>query len=137
MQTTDKPAGAKSADAKPWLLPLVSVAIGVVYLVAGIAAGETGFGIFGLALMTAVGIGLLLVRRRSETVAGLMSRKDERINSLDLKATAFSGTVMAGGVLVAFVVTLVRGGDPMPYAAIGALGGVGYLAALVWFRVRG
>jgi hypothetical protein len=35
-----------------------------------------------------------------------------------------------------FVVEIARGHSGMPYAALGAVGGVAYLAALVWLRLR-
>jgi hypothetical protein len=39
-------------------------------------------------------------------------------------------------VLVAFLVEIARGRDGMPYAALGGVGGVAYVLALVWGRFR-
>jgi hypothetical protein len=40
-------------------------------------------------------------------------------------------------VLVGFVIAVARGHDGAPYALIGAAGGVAYLGAVAYFRVRG
>jgi hypothetical protein len=39
-------------------------------------------------------------------------------------------------VLLMFVVELAQGRDGLPYAALGAIGGVAYVAALVVLRMR-
>ena len=119
-----------------WTVPAVGAAIGVGYLVAGILGGDVGFGIFGLLLMLGVSFGFVLLRARSETVQGLLDRKDERINAIDLQATAFAGGVVIVAVIVAFMVELARGNDGSPYAWLGAVGGISYVAALVWLRFR-
>ena len=124
-------------SARQWILPGFAVAIGIVYLIAGLVGDEVGFGLFGLALMVTVAVALLLVRRRSETVQGLLDRRDERIVQIDVKATAFAGGVVIAAVLIAFIVEIARGNDGSPYAALGAIGGLAYLASVVWHRVRG
>lgn len=120
-----------------WIVPGTAVAIGIVYLIAGILGGNPGFGIFGLALMTGIAIVVVAVRRRSEVVAGLLDRRDERINQIDFKATTFAGVVVIGALLVAFVVDIARGHENSPYAWPAALGGVAYLVAMVYQRFRG
>jgi hypothetical protein len=124
-------------SAVQWAIPAVAVAIGIAYLIAGIVGDEVGFGIFGLILMLAIAAALLLIRRRSETVQGLMDRRDERIVQIDVKATAFAGGVVIVAVLTGFVVEIARGNDGMPYAGLGAIGGVAYVAAVAWYRLRG
>jgi Na+/H+ antiporter NhaD/arsenite permease-like protein len=124
-------------SAQQWVLPGFAVAIGIAYLIAGIIGDEVGFGVFGLALMVTLAVALLLVRRRSETVQGLLDRRDERIVQIDIKATSFAGSVVIAAVLLAFIVEIARGHDGSPYAAVGAIGGLAYLASVVWHRVRG
>ena len=119
-----------------WTTPLVAVAIGVAYLVAGGVGGDWQFGVFGLALMSAIAVVLLLARRYSETIAGLLDRGDERINSIDSQATVFAGMVVITAVIVGFVAEIARGQDGSPYSQLGALGGVSYVAALVVLRLR-
>lgn len=117
-------------------LPLLSVGMGIVYLIAGLLGDDLDFGIFGLVLMTALGAVLWFVRLRSETVQGLMDRRDERINAIDLKATAFAGTTVIVAIIVAFVVEVARGHDASQYAWLGAVGGVAYVLAIIFQRLR-
>jgi uncharacterized membrane protein len=119
-----------------WVVLGTSVLIGVVYMVAGLLARDTETALFGFVLMVAVGVGFVLLARRSEIVAGLRDRRDERINSIDRSATLFAGLVLICSVLVMFVVEVARGQDGSPYAALGAIAGVAYLAALVFLRFR-
>ncbi|MGH3355863.1 MAG: hypothetical protein ACRDOJ_08185 [Nocardioidaceae bacterium] len=116
--------------------PLVSLGIGIAYLVAGWAGDDLRFGLFGLALMTALAVVLLLMRRRSETVKGLLDRRDERINNIDLKATAVAGVAVIVAVIAAFVVEIARGNDGSQYAWLGAVGGLAYVIAVVVQRLR-
>ena len=78
----------------------------------------------------------LLAARRSETVAGLVDRRDERINPVDRDASLLAGAAVLLAVLVMFVVEIAQGQDGSPYAALGALGGVAYVTALVVLRLR-
>jgi hypothetical protein len=133
MSTND----TRRRSAQQWAVPGFAVAAGIAYLIAGIVGDEIGFGIFGFALMLTVAVGVLAVRRRSETVQGLLDRRDERIVQIDLRATAFAGSVVIAAVLIGFIVEIARGNDGSPFAALGAIGGVAYLASVIWYRVRG
>lgn len=119
-----------------WALPAMAVALGVGYLIAGMVGDNLGFGLFGLGLMVAIALVLVVARRRSETVQGLIDARDERINAIDQRATAITGTVVLAAVIVAFMVEVARGDDGQPYAWLGALGGVTYVAALAVLRWR-
>ena len=120
-----------------WATPAVGLLIGCAYLVAAWQAGHPalGFQMFGVMVLFTVGV--VLAARRSETVQGLLDRRDERITAIDLKATAFTGLVLVTAIIVAFVVELARGHDGRPYVWLGALGGVSYLAAVIALRIRG
>jgi hypothetical protein len=74
---------------------------------------------------------------RSETVRGLLDRRDERIVGIDLRATAAAGTAIILAVIVGAVVELGRGHSGAPYTWLAAVGGVAYLAAVVVQRMRG
>jgi len=93
--------------------------------------------VFAFAVMVAFSGGLLLARRRSETVRGLLDRRDERITAIDLRATAVTALVMIAVVVVAFVVQIARGQSGWPYSMLGVVGGVTYLAAVIVLRIRG
>lgn len=120
-----------------WLIPAVATGIGLAYLAAGLAAGDAAFAVGGLVLMLGLAGALLLLSGRSETIAGLLDRRDERINSLDANATLFSGMVLVAAVLVMFVVEIARGQDGSPYYQLGALAGIAYVGGLVHQRLRG
>ena len=119
-----------------WVTPVTALVIGLGYLLAGVLGDNLEFGLFGLGLMVVVGGAFWLVGTRSETVAGLLDRRDERINAIDASASLFAGMTVLAVVLGAFMVEIARGQDGMPYSALGAVGGAAYVAALVWGRLR-
>jgi hypothetical protein len=119
-----------------WGTPLVAVAIGVTYLVAGWIGDDPEFGVFGLVLMSVLAVVMLVAGRFSETVAGLLNRRDERINLIDNQATLFAGMVLIVAVIAGFIVEIATGQDGAPYYQLGAIGGVSYVAALVFLRFR-
>jgi hypothetical protein len=69
-------------------------------------------------------------------VRGLLDRRDERIVTIDLRATAASGLAVILAVIVGAVVELARGHSGVPYVWLAAIGGVVYLAAIVVQRIR-
>ena len=111
--------------------------MGVVYLVALSVAGNPVYGVLAFAVMVAFSAALLLARRRSETVRGLLDHRDERISAIDLRATAITALAMIAVVLVAFVVQIARGQSGWPYSMLGFVGGVSYVAAVIYLRIRG
>ena len=121
---------------RKWVTPVTALVIGLGYLIAGVVGDNLEFGVFGLVLMVVTGGAFWLIGTRSETVAGLLDRRDERINAIDASASQFAGMTTLVVVLGAFMVEIARGQDGMPYAALGAVAGVAYVAALVWGRLR-
>jgi len=119
-----------------WEIRGVAILAGLGYLVAGLAGDDTGFAVFGFALMV-ITAGLFWVSARySETMAGLRDRTDERINEHDQTASLFAGTVVLLAVIAMFMVEIAQGRGGSPHSALGALGGVSYVAALLWLRFR-
>ena len=119
-----------------WSVPGVTVIAGLAYLVAGVIGDDLSFGVVGLALMLGVGVVFVIASRWSETAAGLRDRTDERINQIDRSASLVAGMAVLMAVLAMFVVEIAQGRDGSPYSQLGAVGGVTYLAALVWLRFR-
>lgn len=119
-----------------WGTPLVAVGGGLAYLVAGFIGGDRTFGFVGLGLMLATAVVMVVAGRFSETVAGLLDRRDERINSIDSQATLFSGMVLVTAVIVGFIVEIAQGKDGQPYSMLGAIGGLSYVVALIVLRFR-
>jgi hypothetical protein len=135
MPTTTEPTTKTSR--KYLATPIFGVAMGVVYLVALSIAGSPVWGVLALAMMVAASGGLLLARRRSETVKGLLDRGDERIAAIDLRATAITALALIAVILIAFVVQIARGQSGWPYSMLGFVGGVTYIVAVIVLRVRG
>jgi hypothetical protein len=119
-----------------WVTPAAGVAIGLIYLIAFSLGGQPGNGLIGLGIMVAFSAAIALLGRRSETVRGILDHRDERLAGIDLRATAVTAVVMILAVLAGFVVEVARGHDGSPFALIGAVGGVAYLGAVGYFRVR-
>jgi hypothetical protein len=120
-----------------WTVPATAGIIGAGYLIAGILGGQTTFGITGFIVMAAFAAVLRRGARHSETVRGLMNHSDERINSIDLRATAVTAIAMIAFTLTAFCVEVARGHSGWPYYGIAAVGGVTYLLSVVVLRIRG
>ncbi len=134
--TKSTPDSARKRPAAFWLTPAVSVALGAAMGGASWAGGQPGFALFAFALMTALAIGMILVARRSDTVTGLLDRRDERITAIDRDATLIAGYALILAVISATFWQLATGGNPQPFAWLGALAGVAYLAALIALRIR-
>ena len=120
-----------------WFMPAFCLALGVVVLAAGWLGGQLGTGVFGLVVMAAFGLVILLLTRRSETIRGLTTGRDERFAQIDLKATAVTGLALLLTVIVAWLVEIARGRSGQPYDWLAAIGGLAYVAAIALFRWRG
>ena len=120
-----------------WFTPALCLGLGAMVLLAGWLGGQLVSGIWGLAVMAAFGLFLLLVTGRSETVRGLTTGRDERFAQIDLKATAAAGLALIITVIVAWLVQTARGHSGHPYDWLAAIGGLAYLVAVAAFRWRG
>ena len=120
-----------------WFLPLVSLALGGVVLLVSWLGGQLSAGVYGLVILAAFGLVLLLLTGRSETIRGLTVGRDERFAQLDLRATAVTGFVLTITVIVAWLVEIARGHSGDPYTWLAAIGGLAYLLAVAYFRWRG
>jgi hypothetical protein len=120
-----------------WFLPLFSLGLGGVVLLASWLGGQLGAGVYGLVVLAVFGLMLLLLSGRSETIRGLTTGRDERFAQIDLRATAVAGLVLITAVIVAWLVEIARGRSGNPYGWLGALGGLAYILAVAFFRWRG
>jgi hypothetical protein len=112
------------------------VVFGLAYLGAGIAGGHAMLGLVSLGIMLLFAVGTIIAGRRSETVRGLIDRRDERIRGIDLRATAVAGQVLIVAVIIGALVELARGHSGLPYIWLGALAGVAYVVSVVIDRLR-
>jgi hypothetical protein len=120
-----------------WLVPGLSVAMGMLFLGVQWASGDLGGGLVSLAIMVGLAAVLVAFSGRSALVDVMRNpRADERSAMLDLRATAFSGIVLILVVIGAVIYELARGQNPSPYAQLGAIAGVAYLVALIGLQRR-
>ena len=75
-------------------------------------------------------------RRRSQTAEVLSGIGDERIRSINLRATAFAGNVTALVLPVIWLVSVASGSENGTAAACSAVFGVAYIAAAVFLARR-
>jgi hypothetical protein len=120
-----------------WFLPAFSLALGVGCLVAFWVGGNPGQGLASLGIMAAAGA-VFLLGGRSETIRGLRGDgRDERFARIDLAATALSGMAAITAIIVMCFWEWAHGRDGSPYAQLGAVAGVAYIAAVAILRWRG
>ena len=62
--------------------------------------------------------------------------RDERWESINLRALSLAAQVIAVVLVGAFLVTQFSGGDADTYARLGAVFAAAYLGGLVWYRRR-
>lgn len=120
-----------------WLVPGFSVGMGLVFLAVQWANDDPGGGLVSLAIMVAFAAALVVFSGRSGVMEVMRNpQADERSAMLDLRATAFAGLVVITAIIAMVFYELARGNDPSPYAQLGAVAGVAYLAALVVLQRR-
>jgi hypothetical protein len=120
-----------------WFMPVFCLVLGGIVLLAGWLGGQLAAGISGLAVLCVVGLAVLLLSGRNETVRGLTVGRDERFAQIDLRATAVTGLVLIVTVIVAWLVEIARGHSGNPYGWLGAIAGLSYIGAVAFFRWRG
>jgi hypothetical protein len=119
-----------------WFLPLFSIALGVVFFAALWVGGEQRAGFGSLAVMSALGL-LILVGGRSELIRGLRGDgRDEYWQRIDVHATALAGNVAIGLIIGMCVWEWAHGRDGTPYSQLGAITGVAYVVAVGMLRWR-
>jgi hypothetical protein len=130
-----------TATSKPfyrtrWWMPAFSLFLGLLMLGAFWIGDEPGQGVISLGIMTALAA-LFFFGHRSETVRALGGPgRDERWAMIDVRATALAGSVLVAVIIGAFLVEVASGRDGSPYAALGAVGGLAYVVAVVVLRAR-
>ena len=119
-----------------WFLPLFSLALGLLFLGALWAGGERRAGLESLAIMTGLGL-VILVGGRSDLIRGLRGDgRDEYWQRIDVHATALTGNVLIVAIIGMCAWEWAHGRDGSPYVQLGAIGGLAYVAALGLLRWR-
>jgi hypothetical protein len=119
-----------------WATPALAFVIGAAMWIASAVGGHPGLGAGMFAILAGTGLALYAAAGRSETVRGLLDHRDERITAIDVRATAVAGTAVIIAVIVSFIVAIAAGHSGQPYSWLGAIGGVTYVAAVIWARLR-
>ena len=119
-----------------WFLPLFALALGTACFAAFAIGGKVEDGVWAFGVMAALAL-LFAVGGRSETIRGLRGDgRDERFARLDLVATAIAGNVLIALVIGMCLWEWAHGRDGSPYAQLGAVAGVAYIAAVAFLRLR-
>jgi hypothetical protein len=121
-----------------WWMPAFSLGLGGLVYGAFAIGGNASEGVFGLALMAALGLLFLVGSQRSETLAGLGGPgRDERWTMIDLRATSLAGLVVLLAIIGAWLYEIAGGRDGSPYGQLAAIGGIAYILAVALPRWRG
>ena len=119
-------------------MPAVGFVLGLL-IAAALLGRHASLGQAAVAFVIVAGyaIALRVLQSRSD-MASLLSGlpRDERWESINLRALSLAGQLIAVVLVGAFLVAQFGGGDSMPYAWVGAVFGVGYLGGLLWYRSR-
>jgi hypothetical protein len=120
-----------------WATPGLSLLFGAVYLLALTIGGHPVAGVIALGMMVLAAAASVLLGQYSETVRGLMDRRDERIVSIDQRAITAASMVTVLVLIGGAVVEVARGHSGAPYTWLAAVFGLTYVATLAVLRVRG
>lgn len=116
-----------------WIGSISFAACGLVVVVAELIGGApTGMVIFAVALFGGI-VAFLAVGGRSESIRAFRGDlRDERLDTIQLRAQALAGQMVILAVVVAFLVELALGKSGAPYDWLGAIGGLTYLGAYTY-----
>ncbi len=121
-----------------WLVPAVGFVLGLLIAAAALGRQATPVqAVISFAIVAGYALLLLVLQSRSD-VASVLSGlpRDERWESINLRALSLAAQVIAVVLVGAFLVTSFGGGDPLPYAWVGAVFAVAYLGGILWYRAR-
>lgn len=120
-----------------WWMPAFCLSLGLLMLGAFAIGGSAQEGIGALAVMSALAA-VFYFGRRNETIAGLGGPgRDERWESIDVRATAATGLVLIAAVLGAWLYEIAEGRDGEPFGLLASVAGITYLLAVGYLRWRG
>jgi hypothetical protein len=120
-----------------WFMPAFSLFLGALMLGAFWIGDDLGLGLGSLGLMAFVAALFYFGAPHSETLAGLGGPgRDERWERIDVHATALTGLLLILVIIGCWLVDVAQGRDGSPYAQLGAIAGVSYIAAVAFLRWR-
>jgi hypothetical protein len=114
-----------------------SIGLGAIVFAAFAIGGNAADGAQAFALFVIVAAVFWFGGPRSDTLGGLGGTgRDERWAAIDLRASAFGGFVVILATAAAWLYELAEGRDGDPYGQLLAVGGIAYIAAIVFLRRR-
>ena len=114
-----------------WIVPAAGFVLGL--LIAAALLGNDASPIeAAVAFLFVAGYGIAL--RLLQSRSGLP--RDERWESINLRALSLAAQVLAVVLVGAFLVFAFNGADSTPYAWLGLVFAVAYLGGLIWYRAR-
>ncbi len=121
-----------------WTVPIVGFVLGILIALSMLGGDATpAQAAIAFAFVAGYAIVLRLLQSRSD-VASLLSGmpRDERWESINLRALSLAAQVIAVAIVGAFLVTQFGRADATPYAWLGALFAATYLGGILWYRQR-
>ena len=119
-----------------WAVPALGFVIGLLIAAAELGRHATPVQAgLAFAIVAGYAVALRMLQSRSD-MASLLSGlpRDERWESINLRALSLAAQLVAVALLGGFLVTQFEGGDAMPYAWVGVVFAAAYLGGLVWYR---
>ena len=121
-----------------WLVPGVALVLGLLIAASLLASNASpAQAAISFAIVAGYAVMLIVLQSRSD-VASLLSGmpRDERWDTINLRALSLAAQVLAVALVVAFLVAQAQGSDALPYAFMGGLFGLAYLGGIAWYRAR-
>ena len=120
-----------------WFMPAFSVFLGALILAAFWAGDNARDGVWGFLVMAALGALFLFGGSKSETLSGLGGPgRDERWAMIDLRATAFAGSVLLAALIGAWLWNWPAAATAIRTAKLMAVTGVSYIVGVIVMRRR-
>ncbi|MCU1487558.1 MAG: hypothetical protein JWN67_4304 [Actinomycetia bacterium] len=121
---------------EPWSVPVTALLLGLVALLAFGIGGDWSGGVVSLGIMLAYAA-ILLVGRRFESFAVLGGQDlDERRRAIGQHAAAWTSYVLISLVLANYFWDVAHGRLGEPWAQLGAVAGLTFMASVVVLRRR-
>jgi len=100
-------------------------------------ASDVGSGLVAGALVLAVAVAVQAGRRRSPTLEAMGGLGDERVRHINMRASAFVGSLMSIVLPAAWLVSVARGEPDTTLSALCALAGAAWIGSIVVLQRRG
>ena len=119
-----------------WGMPVFGLVLGVVICALAVIAGQTALGLGLFAIMAIYSAVVLAFGERNEAVAVPGDAAEQRLPLMTLLAIATAGFIVILVAFVGYLWQVANGETGSQFAILAAAAGIGYLAMLLWFRLR-